>query len=115
MQENLRLIKEELAKREKVIEDYGYNSKERIFADEDIKTYIEDSELNFRELKRIIFADKIRLTPVEIDARGKQINLLRKNLNILTKQFNNSRKVVEERRRTTQRRQLLEGKRCKND
>ena len=52
VKENLRLIKEELeGRREKIIK-HGYNSNERILADEEIKSYIEDSKENLKNLKK---------------------------------------------------------------
>ena len=51
MQENLKLIKEELEERKEKITKHGYNSKERILADEEIKNYIEDSNDNLKKLK----------------------------------------------------------------
>lgn len=52
VKENLRLIKEELESRREKIAKFGYNSNERILADEEIKTYIEDSNENFKLLKK---------------------------------------------------------------
>ena len=49
--ENLRLIKEELDERKEKIAKNGYNSNERILADEEIKTFIEDSKENLKKLK----------------------------------------------------------------
>lgn len=49
--ENLRLIKEELDERKEKIAKHGYNSNERILADEEIKNYIEDSKENLKKLK----------------------------------------------------------------
>ena len=44
VQENFKLITEELAGRHEKIERHGFNSNERILADEEIKTYIEDTQ-----------------------------------------------------------------------
>mmetsp|Transcript_4210 Transcript_4210/g.3956 ORF Transcript_4210/g.3956 Transcript_4210/m.3956 type:complete len:95 (-) Transcript_4210:480-764(-) len=44
VQENFKLIAEELAERHEKIQIHGYNSNERILADEEIKTYIEDTQ-----------------------------------------------------------------------
>lgn len=51
VKENLRLIKEELDSRKDKIAQKGYNSKERIIADEEIKNYFEDTKENFNKLK----------------------------------------------------------------
>jgi hypothetical protein len=92
MRENLRLIKEELIQRSRKIEQYGYNSKERILTDEELKVYFEETESNFQDIKREAFRNKYKLSPVEVDSRGKELNLLKKNLNILSKQFNAARR-----------------------
>jgi hypothetical protein len=55
VQENLKLIKEELEERKDKISANGYNSKERILADEEIKNYIEDSNDNLKKLKAYVF------------------------------------------------------------
>jgi len=76
-----------MEERERKISEFGFNSKERILADEEIKTYIDESESSFKELKKVAFKNKTKLSPVEIDSRGKELGLLRKNLNLMSKQF----------------------------
>ena len=51
MKENCSLIKDELEERDDKIRKHGYNSNERILADEEIKAFIEDSQDNLNKLK----------------------------------------------------------------
>ena len=83
-----------MEEREKKISEFGFNSKERILADEEIKTYIDESESSFKELKKVAFKNKDKLSPIEIDSQGKELGLLRKNLNLMSKQLKAARSNV---------------------
>jgi meiotically up-regulated gene 157 (Mug157) protein len=69
--------------------------------EEEIREYIEQAEANFQEMKAAAFVNKARLSPVETQNRGKQISLLRKNLNIMKEQFKSSKRPLESSSRQT--------------
>ncbi|CAI2374421.1 unnamed protein product [Moneuplotes crassus] len=111
VKENLKLIQETLDERRVIILKHGYNSSERIIIDEDINMYIQDSQQGIQKLKISVDKDKKRLSPIEITERCKCISLLRKNLNLLIKQFKESAKdYIGMRRASEDRKMLLDDK-----
>lgn len=84
---NLNEAKTQLKERDDVVALHGYNNKDRILLEEKIKVNINEAEGNLKELKIVFkeFCEKHRekLAPFEVDQREKNIDLLRRNLNIL--------------------------------
>ena len=79
--------KELLEKRAQVIEDKGYQSKERIIADEEIKNMFDKCEEDIADMRTIFkayqFKNKRKVEQSEIENWSRSIDLLRKNLNLL--------------------------------
>lgn len=80
-----------MKERSSIISEQGFESKERILMDEDIKEIFGEAELNLKEL-RSVFKDyqnknKRIVEPHEIENRSKNIDLLRKNLNLVQAEF----------------------------
>jgi hypothetical protein len=87
IKQGLHNCKEKLKERTVKISSFGYQSKERILMDEDIKKMFKqcEEELSYlREVfKRYQEKNKRKISQAEIEARSKNIDLLRRNLNLL--------------------------------
>jgi hypothetical protein len=87
IKETLKTCKERLGERTEKIALFGYQSKERILMDEEIKSMFSqcEDELSYlREVfKKYQEKNKRKISQKEIEARSKNIDLLRKNLNLL--------------------------------
>ena len=91
IKENLKACREKLAERSEKIALFGYQSKERILLDEEIKDMFGACEQGLSYLrdvfKRYQKKNGRKLPQFEIEARSKNIDLLRKNLNLLKDEF----------------------------
>ena len=80
-----------LKERQDKIKLFGYQSRERILLDEELKGKFKQAEeelLYLREIfKRYQEKNKRKISQKEIEARSKNIDLLRKNLNLLQDEF----------------------------
>lgn len=70
---------------------FGFQSKERILLDEDIKQIFEIGEQMLRSLRQVFKVyqnkNKRKVEQSELENRSKNIDLLRKNLNLLQEEF----------------------------
>ena len=71
VKENLRMILEELEKRDEIIAEHGYNSSKRVLADQEVKNYLEETEKTLKQLKSSFksYVEKYRykISPLELD------------------------------------------------
>ena len=79
--------KDKLKERLNHISTLGFQSKERILLDENIKSIFEICESDLKDLRQVFKAyqemNKRKVEQHEIENRSKNIDLLRKNLNLL--------------------------------
>lgn len=70
----------------------GFNTKERVVIDEDIKDFFNSSEQLLIYLRDVFKAyqkkNQRRVPPEDIQMRSKSIDILRNNLNLLKSEFN---------------------------
>ena len=80
-----------LGKRSDKIAEFGFQSKERILLDEKIKEIFDMCEDALRSLRQVFKVyqnkNKRRVEMVELESRSRNIDLLRKNLNLLQEEF----------------------------
>lgn len=88
---DLQLAKVKLSERNETISLVGYQSKDRVVLDEEIKSLFEQCEQQLQFLrdvfKRYSKKNQRKMTQQEIEARSKCIDILRKNLNLLKDEF----------------------------
>ena len=80
-------IKDKLKERKELIENKQFQSKERIVLDEAIKLQFDSADEALIVLRKVFKEyqnkNKRKVEPKEIEDRSKNIDLLRKNLNLL--------------------------------
>lgn len=85
--------KDKLKYRSKVISKNGFQSKERIVLDEEIKSIFDTCEDMLKTLRNVfkIYMNKNKRTieKEQLEDRRQNIDLLRKNLNLLQEEFKN--------------------------
>lgn len=83
--------KDKLKERSSLIENVGFQSKERILLDEEIKQIFDAGEHALREIRAVFKIyqnkNKRKVEQIELENRSRNIDLLRKNLNLLQEEF----------------------------
>ena len=83
--------KEKLKKRSELIEEKGFNTNERILLDEEIKGIFDNGEALLRSIRQVFKEyqnlNKRKVEQIELENRSRNIDLLRKNLNLLQEEF----------------------------
>jgi len=77
--------------RQELIDSVGFQSKERILLDEEIKQIFDAGENALRSLRAVFKVyqnkNKRKVEQIELENRSRNIDLLRKNLNLLQDEF----------------------------
>lgn len=91
IKETLKVCKDRLKERQEKIKLFGYQSRERILLDEELKAKFSqaEEELQYlRELfKRYQEKNKRKISQKELEVRSRGVDLLRRNLNLLQDEF----------------------------
>lgn len=79
----IKIIREDLDKRKENIKIHGYQTKDRIMADQKIRRAIEECEEDLKTIEVMVKKKAAKYSPEDLKNRNKTIELLRKNLILL--------------------------------